>query len=613
MNTFSALPAAGDQRLLHVEGLSIGLQQGDTLLPALCGITFTLAAGETIGLVGESGAGKSLLLKALVNQMPAGFHITQGAVHYFSDEEKMRLFPVPVPVPGRDVTFIPQDPLNALNPAHTVGQHFQEQLLRLGISKLSAHARAIAMLQAVNLSSAEQLLQCYPHQLSGGMAQRVLIALAFVTQPRLVICDEVTTALDAANQTHVVRLISQMQRQFGTSVLLVTHDLLFAAQHCHRLLVMYAGEIIEQGDASQLITHPAHPYTRMLLQARPTLIPIWRRLPDIPGHMPTLSELPDASSCRFSPRCSHSRAVCLVQKPAAIAYDDRHTVLCHFPEAACALEPKNDSETVTQSIMPMLSGTAQPFLRVERLTKHYSTRVRFRRVVTPALSDISFTVAAGEFIGVIGESGSGKSTLARLVMGIDNITDGQMWLNGALVKNSGQCRQSVQMIFQNNYHALNPKRNVANLLTQSMDHHSHFHRERQLRAQELAGIVGLPLHLLEQYPSQLSGGQRQRVNIGRALCTMPQLLVADEIVSGLDVSVQARILNLLLDLRQQHKFALLLISHDLGVVNYLCSKVIVLQGGRIVEQGPTQGVFSNPHSLYAQRLLSHSRPSGAEK
>ncbi|EOX4387921.1 ABC transporter ATP-binding protein [Citrobacter freundii] len=581
---------------LHVNDLNVALQRNDQRLQTLHNINFKLHQGEILGLVGESGAGKSLLLKTLVNQLPPGFVGDQDAIRFFPDDvpagNRLKL--------GSEVTFIPQDPMNALNPIHTVMHHFHEQLSLLRLPAVEICEKVIDIMRAVNLSHPEELLSCYPHQLSGGMAQRILIALAFVTEPRLVICDEIMTALDVINQQHVITMIAKMQARYGTSILFVTHDLAFATQHCHQLMVMYAGEIIETGTASDVMRHPAHPYTRALIKARPSLNPDWQYITGIPGNMPTLEALNAESLCRFAPRCDCQQPLCLIQPLP------RHKeIKCHFsaqlPVVAAAVD-------ATPQLSPhQFSGHSIPFLRVEGMGKEYVERKGWRNVIKPVLSDVNFTVSPGEFIGLLGESGSGKSTLARLMMGLESPTQGRILLNGKVLPKTGRSMpDSIQLIFQNNAQALNPHRNVANILTQGMENKPFLRSERKQRAEELADLVGLSHKLLDKYPQQLSGGQRQRVNIGRALCTMPQLLIADEIVSGLDVSIQARILNLLLALRKKQKFALLLISHDLNVVNYLCSKVIVLHKGFIAEQGKTTQVLHEPESLLTQELIKNS-------
>lgn len=597
-----SIPVSHPNIILTVDNLSVESKRNGETYYALRNIQLKLAEGEIIGLVGESGAGKSLLLKSLVNQLPAGFQRTADAIHFFPQKNIAKR----EPLLGKEVTFIPQDPMNALNPGLTVLQHFQDQFSGYGLTRKQIRQKVLDSLNDMSLPHPENLLQRYAHQLSGGMAQRILIALAFITEPRLVICDEATTALDAINQQRVVALLKKMQQRFSTSVLFVTHDLAFVAQHCHRLLVMYAGEIVETGSASEVMASPGHPYTQSLLASRPTLTPEWHILPEIRGHMPSPGPSKDFACCRFAPRCAYQQPLCSSQAPA-FSQENEARVRCHF---VGQLLPQEQGEEVSQhnALHKMLPGNGIPFLYLEGVGKSYAVRQRFRTAHKAVLSDLNFTVSPGEFIGLLGESGSGKSTLARLLIGLEPASQGVIRLNGHLLPQSKYADAgTVQMIFQNNFQALNPYRTVANLLTQGMENGPYLHSERQRRAEELAELVGLPLKLLESYPPQLSGGQRQRVNIGRALCTMPQLLIADEIVSGLDVSVQARILNLLLTLRQTQKFALILISHDLAVVNYLCHRVMVLHEGKIVEQGPVQDVLHRPQNPWTQALINASQ------
>lgn len=599
-----SIPASHPNIILTVDNLSVESKRDGETYYALRNIQFQLAEGEIMGLVGESGAGKSLLLKSLVNQLPAGFQRTAAAIHFFPKRSTVTC----EPLLGKEVTFIPQDPMNALNPGLTVLQHFRDQLSGYGLTREQIRQKTLDSLHDMALPHPESLLQRYTHQLSGGMAQRILIALAFITEPKLVICDEATTALDAINQQRVVALLKKMQQRFSTSVLFVTHDLAFVAQHCHRLLVMYAGEIVETGSACEVMTSAGHPYTQSLLASRPTLTPKWHILPEIQGHMPAPGPSKAFDSCRFAPRCAYRQSLCSAQAPV-FSLEDAARVRCHF--VGQPLIQTQGEETRQRNVLhKTLPGKGIPFLHLEGVGKSYAARLRFRPANKVVLSDLNFSVSPGEFIGLLGESGSGKSTLARLLIGLEPASQGVIKLNGHLLPRSKYADTgTVQMIFQNNFQALNPHRTVANLLTQGMENSPYLHSERQKRAEELAELVGLPLKLLEHYPTQLSGGQRQRVNIGRALCTMPQLLIADEIVSGLDVSVQARILNLLLSLRQTQKFALILISHDLAVVNYLCHRVIVLHEGKIVEQGSVQDVLHRPQNPWTQALINASQTS----
>jgi peptide/nickel transport system ATP-binding protein len=463
-----------------------------------------------LGLVGESGAGKSMIGRAIAKLLPPSFEITAGSL-LFEGENLLQMPPSRRrALLGRALAFIPQQPMTALNPVMTIAAQFDEHLARLGEDdRKRRRERAISMLAAARLRRPADILPQYPHQLSGGMCQHVLIALAFSSNPRLVIADEPTTALDVTMHPPILRLIAEMQRQHGTAVIFITHDLRLAAQLCDQIVVMYAGRSIESGPARSIMSKPAHPYTRCLQLANPTM--------------------------------------------------------------------------------------------------HGARR--------EAVKDASFSVAENEFVALVGESGSGKSTIAKLLVGLEQTSSGRILLNGEDLTDSSLRRDtrraaSVQMVFQDPQSALNPRRRVASIITQAMEAGTrHATWEGRLkRTGELLAEIGLAADFATRLPGQLSGGQRQRVNIGRALCNIPKILIADEIVSGLDVSIQAQLLNLLARLRSELGFAMLFISHDLSVVRHLCSRVLVMYRGEIVEQGPVETVFTDPQHPHTRALLSSVPP-----
>ncbi|MGZ8009180.1 ABC transporter ATP-binding protein [Pseudomonas aeruginosa] len=593
-----SLPA---EVLLEVRRLSV---RGPVSL-ALQDISFRLHKGRILGLVGESGAGKSLLGKVLARALPQGLRVVEGDVRFaggdlLSDppaEHRQRL--------GKRICFVPQDPVQALDPVLRIGQQLDEHFQRLGHCATSRAALSLGALNSVRIAEPQRVLQQYPHQLSGGMCQRVLIAMAFASGPDLVICDEATTALDPPSRQHIVSLLRDLQRLHGTAVLFITHDLGLASQLCDDLLVLYAGTTVEYGSARQLLDNPRHPYTRALLRARPSLRGPWQALQPLVGQMPGLEGLAGLSGCRFAPRCAQASDHCS-QGPIALQHEaDGRRLRCN---GGVGQEPaRHDVNRLNEHYALGLLGSETPFLRVEGLAQQLRHgRWPYGRQVQ-VLEDIDLTIAPGEFVGLIGASGSGKTSLARLLMGLQVPSAGRILLNEHPLKQDRHSwerrRQALQLVFQNPTAALNPRRTLGDLLTQPLDHRSVLRSERARRALALQQSVGLPSGMLERLADQLSGGQRQRVNIGRALCVLPQLLIADEIVSGLDASVQAQILNLLLELRREHKIALLLISHDLAVVRYLCSRVLVMDQGRIVESGETARVFDQPRHPVTQALL----------
>ena len=485
--------------LLAIDGLTVRARVGDADADVLRDVTLGVETARVLGIVGESGAGKTMIGRVIAGALPPGFRVASGRATFAADD-LLALAPARRrTLLGDRIAFIPQHPLSSLNPVISVGRQFGEHLAHAGLPRSERRAVAERALGEVGLTD-PALLGRHAFQLSGGMCQRVLIAMAFATNPALIVADEPTTALDVTTQVRIVRLIRELQAAHGTGLLFITHDLRLAAHLCDDVVVMRAGAILERGPSRTVFTTPAHPYTQALRSANPSLT----------GETPGTAET-----------------------------------------------------------------SAPPLLRLDAVHKVYRGGV-------VAVRDATFTVAPHEFVGLVGESGSGKSTIARLIMGLDAPTSGTIARDPA-----------AQIVFQDPSSALNPRRRVETLVTQALEARrwSVPPAERRERAEALLADTGLPLELRPRYPRQLSGGQRQRVNIARALGTTPRLLVADEIVSGLDVTLQAQIVELLLRLRSEHGIALVFISHDLAVVRALCERVIVLQAGAIVESRPDRRGF----------------------
>jgi len=596
---------------LQAKNLTVSARFDGASIPAIRELSFDLAPGKILGLVGESGAGKSMVGRAIAQLLPAGFEVTAGTL-LFEGEDLVKMAPSRRrALLGRAIAFIPQAPMTALNPVQTIGAQFDEHLARLGENgRKGRRKRALAMLDAAKLPHAGDLLAQYPHQLSGGMCQRALIAMAFSSNPRLVIADEPTTALDVTMHPQILRLIAEMQRQHGTAVIFITHDLRLAAQLCDEVVVMYAGRAVENGPARTVLSSPAHPYTRCLQLANPSMRAERRTLYIMPDQMPSLRQLKSMSGCHFAPRCPLVTADCRRIDPPNIAIAADRKVACIRAEVTPSIG-------TIQQLTPAPAFSGQPVLQVESLEKHYAIgRGLFSNGHTvAAVKNASFTIAENEFVALVGESGSGKSTIAKLLVGLEQPTNGRILLNGEDLTDPtsrGGARRtvSVQMVFQDPQSALNPRRRVASIITQAMEAGSQDASwdERLARTRELLAEVGLSADLAARLPGQLSGGQRQRVNIARALCRIPKVLVADEIVSGLDVSIQAQLLNLLARLRAEFGFAMLFISHDLSVVRHLCSRVLVMYRGEIVEQGAVEKVFAAPRHEHTRALISSVPP-----
>jgi len=595
---------------LQARKLTIAATLDGTLAPIISKLSFDLAPGKILGLVGESGAGKTMIGRAIAQLLPPGFAVTSGSL-MFDGKELVSMPPAQRrALLGRSIAFIPQAPMTALNPVRTIGAQFDEHLARLGQRNAEERREhAVSMLAAARLPRGEDLLAQYPHQLSGGMCQRVLIASAFASHPRLVIADEPTTALDVTMHAPILRLIADMQREHGTAVIFITHDLRLAAQLCDDVIVMYAGRALESGPARAVLSKPAHPYTRCLQLANPSLTER-RALHVMPEQMPSLRQLQSMTGCRFAPRCPIVTDECRRVEPPDTEVATGHFAACLHADRAARIDTAPKSHNATLRV-------DRNVLEVQSLSKVYRANrglLGGSSTVT-AVRGASFTIYENEFVALVGESGSGKSTVARMLAGLEQPSGGRIVFNGEDITDPAmreRVRQagSLQMVFQDPQSALNPRRRIASIVTQAMEAGSRHARweARRERAAALLAEVGLAGDFGSRLPGQLSGGQRQRINIARALCQIPKVLIADEIVSGLDVSIQAQLLNLLARLRDELGFAMLFISHDLSVVRHLCSRVLVMYRGEIVEQGPIDEVFANPQHPHTKALLSSVPP-----
>jgi len=589
--------------LLEAKGVTVQASG----IKVLRDLSFAVPQGRIVGLIGESGAGKSMVGRVIAGQLPQGFAVTDGTLP-FEGQDLLALPPhVHRELLGRRIAFIPQEPMASLNPTLTVGHHFDEHLARLGVPKAERRQVTMDALADMRMQSPADVFDNYPFQLSGGMCQRVLIALAFVSKPDLVIADEPTASLDVTTQVHIIGLLRRLQEKYRTGVLFITHQLRLAAHLCDDVAVLYAGEIAEYGPAMSVFSKPQHPYTRALETANPRFSGAWQPLASPPGHMPSLKDYRKLTGCRFAPRCGSVIDACVAQPPVLRSRPEGGIVRCIRENAI----PAHDE--ISPPPPPTVDEDTAPLVQVDGIAKTFRRRSLFGRgSENHAVKGISFSIAPGEFVGIVGESGSGKSTLGRLIMGLEEPSAGRVVLNGkALGDTSAEWQRriaSIQLVFQDPRSALNPRRTVMRLVTQPMQSSPHMRGDLERRAAVLLEDTGLPLDMASRISSQMSGGQRQRVNIARALCNTPRLLIADEIASGLDVSVQAQILNLLLRLREEYSIALLMISHDLAVVRYLCSRVLVMWKGQVVESGVTEEVFASPQHPYTRELIDAVPP-----
>ncbi|MFZ1545882.1 MAG: ABC transporter ATP-binding protein [Candidatus Nitrotoga sp.] len=611
----NALPKSGDF-LLNVDGLVTRLHNGAHIVDD---ISFSIKQGETFALLGESGCGKSMTALSLMRLLPDGIRIASGDIKL--EEEDILALPEYAmrKVRGGQMAMIFQEPGLSLNPVMTVGDQIAEALnLHQELRGDEIHSQCVALLEQVGISDAPRRTNEYPFQLSGGMKQRVMIAMALAGQPKLLIADEPTTALDVTIQAQVLKLLRDTQQKTGMALLLITHDLGVVAQMAHQVGVMYAGQIIEQAPREQLFAHPAHPYTQKLFAALPDAGRSGQSLAAIPGNVPLLGA--PLTACRFAPRCDKAWALCHEQVPEWTQLENGQGVRCHLYPSQMGSEKLNLNTHHSPGVSPTSeegSGDERSgslLLQVESLQVHFPIRKGIlQRTVghVKAVDGVSMNIPVGRTLALVGESGCGKTTVGKALLQLIKPTAGSVRFAGheLIGINARQLRKQragMQMIFQDPYASLNPKMRVAEILQEGMDALSIAKNsgERQRRIDELLEQVGLEKASKWRYPHEFSGGQRQRIAIARVLAVNPNLLICDEPTSALDVSVQAQILNLLKSLQQQLKLSYLFISHNLAVVEYLAHEVYVMYLGRIVERGTVEEVLHAPKHPYTQALLS---------
>ncbi|MEO6421342.1 MAG: ABC transporter ATP-binding protein, partial [Candidatus Nitrotoga sp.] len=602
--------------LLNVDGLVTRLNSGVRIVDD---ISFSIKQGETFALLGESGCGKSMTALSLMRLLPDGVRVAGGDINL--DQVDILKLPESAmrEVRGGQMAMIFQEPGLSLNPVMTVGDQIAEALkLHQELRGEEIRPRCVELLEQVGISDASRRTKEYPFQLSGGMKQRVMIAMALAGQPKLLIADEPTTALDVTIQAQVLKLLRDTQQKTGMALLLITHDLGVVAQMAHQVGVMYAGQIIELAPREQLFASPAHPYTQKLFAALPDAGRSGQPLEAIPGNVPTLDA--PLAACRFAPRCDKAWALCHDQVPEWTPLANGQGVRCHLYTSKKASEELNlKSPLSSDPSSARVEGTKEegqgdPLLQVENLQVHFPIhKGTLQRTVgfVKAVDGVSMNIPAGRTLALVGESGCGKTTVGKALLQLITPTAGSVRFAGneLIGINARQLRKQragMQMVFQDPYASLNPKMRVAEILQEGMDALSIAKNsdERQSRIDELLEQVGLEKSSKWRYPHEFSGGQRQRIAIARVLAVNPSLLICDEPTSALDVSVQAQILNLLKSLQQQLGLSYLFISHNLAVVEYLAHEVYVMYLGRIVERGTTEEVLHAPKHPYTQALLS---------
>ena len=602
--------------VLKVEGLNTWFHTPAGLVRAVDGVDFEIRSGETLALLGESGSGKSITALSLLQLVPepagrivAGQAWLRGEDILALPERAMRH------VRGRRLATIFQEPQTSLNPVMTVGLQINEALADRTLSADAARRRVVELLESVGIPDAARRYDAYPHQLSGGMKQRIMIAMALAAEPDVLIADEPTTALDVTTQAQILKLLKALQRKTGTAILLITHDLGVVSEMADQVAVMYAGVVVENAEARAFFAAPRHPYSQKLFRSLPSRLKRGAALDVIRGSVPRLTH--SFRGCRFVDRCDYAWERCRVEVPARWEQGGAG-VLCHrYDPKEPARPARAPTVTTTVAATPLGAANADdgaPLLRVADLKVYFPIhRGVFRRVVdhVRAVDGISLDVPRGRTLALVGESGSGKTTVGKGILQLLRPTAGSVEYNGeALTRASArrlrQLRREFQVIFQDPYASLDPRMLVGEIIEEGMRAQNLGGDAvgRRARVEALLEQVGLPADARRRYPHEFSGGQRQRICIARALAVEPQLLICDEPTSALDVSVQAQILNLLKSLQDELGLSYLFITHNLSVVEYLAHEVAVMYRGKIVERGPTERVLARPEHPYTQSLLA---------
>jgi oligopeptide/dipeptide ABC transporter ATP-binding protein len=610
--------------VLQIEDLSTHIQLTKSVVQAVGNVDLRIEPGETVGLVGESGCGKSMTGLSILGLLPPGGQIVNGSIKL----EGKELVGLPKEdlqhIRGNEIAMIFQDPLTSLDPTKSIGYQVAEPVrLHRGASKAEAMERAAEVLGLVGLPKPRERLSDFPHQLSGGLRQRVMIAMALTCEPKLLIADEPTTALDVTIQAQILALLDDLKERTGMAMLLITHDMGVIAGHADRIHVMYAGRMVESTNTDLLFSHMRHPYTQSLLASIPRLSQdATQRLLNIPGIPPDLSNPPDG--CRFAARCSRATDKCRVDEPPLTGESADHLFSCWHPvNGPLPLNVEKPASPAVGAVAvaahdahdaadPAADGT--PLLEVRNLVKEFpitAGAILQRKVGSvKAVSDVSFTVHAGETFGLVGESGCGKTTIGRMVVALEQPSSGQVNLRGLNVSAlSGgalrKTRRDLQLMFQDPYSSLDPRMRVGAIIGEPLSiQHVGTRQQQRERVFELLDEVGLPRNAVERYPHEFSGGQRQRIGLARALTLNPRVIVADEPVSALDVSIRAQVLNLMKRLQADYDLTFIVISHDLAVVKYMANRIGVMYLGKLVELGSGDDIYQRAAHPYTAGLIA---------
>jgi peptide/nickel transport system ATP-binding protein len=598
-----ASPGEVSGLLLDVTDLSVTIPTEGGTVNAVRGVSFGLRSGEVLGVVGESGSGKSMSALAVMGLLP-NRAVASGSVRLKGEELLGRSKKALRPLRGSRIAMVFQDPMTALNPTYSIGWQVAEAVrIHQRVSRAAAKDRAVELLRQVSVPNPHDVARAYPHELSGGMRQRVTIAMAIANQPDVIVADEPTTALDVTVQAQLLELLTTLRAETDAAIMLITHDLGVVAGVADRVQVMYAGRIVESGPVGDVFGAPQMPYTAGLLASIPGIGSRSHRLPSIRGAPPSMTLV--SPRCMFAPRCPLAGPECGAA-PALQEVVPGHWAACHHHQGAATAFTLTGDEAIGGSASPLAPDGA-PAVQGVGLVKEFKVRTAKGRATLHAVSGVDLEIKPSETLGLVGETSCGKSTTARLLLRLEEPDGGTVTVGGLEFSGLGKAelrkrRADIQAVFQDPYAALNPYRSIGDIIGEPLV----VQRvpDRQARVIQLLEMVGLDAKDARRYPHEFSGGQRQRIGIARALALQPKVLVLDEPVSALDVSIQASILNLLSDLQDQLGIAYLFISHDLSVVRHIADRIAVMYMGRIVENGPAEQVYANPRHPYTRALIS---------
>lgn len=598
------------EKILEVKDLEVSFNTYAGEVKAVRGISFDLLSGETLAIVGESGSGKTVTAKSLLRLIKGPVGVIKGSseinfkginiLNYKNNElHNYR---------GEEVGMIFQDAMTSLNPTTKVGAQIMESLyLHRKISKKEARKETIKMLELVRIPNPELRVDEYPHQFSGGMRQRVMIAIALACKPNALIADEPTTALDVTVQAEIMQLLKSLQNDLGTAIVLITHDLGVVAENADRVGVMYGDMIIERGTCKEIFKDPQHPYTAALLKSIPDVtMDVREKLVSIDGTPPDLLAPP--SGCAFAPRCKYCMPICKKKMPPKTDITDSHSTLCWLKnDMAPTIDLTSKKGDVKEFLEEVDLSNAEKVLELKNLKKYFKVG---KKKMLKAVDDVSFFIRKGETLGVVGESGCGKTTCGRTIMNLYDPTSGEVLYNGKNVfkmkaKEKKKFRKDVQMIFQDPYASLNPRMTVSDIIAEGLNiNNIYTGGKRQPRIDALLNMVGLNKEHGNRFPHEFSGGQRQRVGIARALAVDPKIIVCDEPISALDMSIQAQVINLLLDLQKRLGLTFMFIAHDLSMVKYISDRVAVMHLGCLVELATSNNIYAKPLHPYTKMLMN---------